>query len=44
MANKLNDRMKSIFATTRSRVIFIVVAVIVAGRNSYRRISGLSEL
>ena len=28
MANKLNDRMKSIFATTRSRVIFIVIAVV----------------
>ena len=31
MANKLSDRMKSVFATTRGRVIFIVVAVIVVG-------------
>jgi multidrug resistance efflux pump len=31
MANKLNDRIKSVFATTRGRVIFIVVAVIVVG-------------
>jgi multidrug resistance efflux pump len=31
MANNLNDRMKSVFATTRGRVIFIVVAVILLG-------------
>ncbi len=31
MANKLNDRMQSIWSNTRSRVIFIVVSVIVVG-------------
>jgi len=31
MANTLNERIKSIFATTRNTVIFIIVAVVVLG-------------